>query len=229
MEEVYQETSENKISLLGDDKSALRVRSAVIIDDHPMAAMALEALLKSNGIQNIIKCGSGDEGLATLLRVKPDVAIIDIDIPGVNGLEVIKSARRAGLESILVVFSTKNDVFYGKKCAAVGANGFVSKKKGMDNIINAIYAARNGYSYFPFLLNNFLGNMTSEESLIEALSEQEVNVLQNLLRGMTIGAMAEAMSINAKTVSTYKHRLMQKLGCNSLVDLLNFAARNNIN
>lgn len=228
MEEIYQATKENKISLLVDDKSALSVRTAVIIDDHPMAAMALDALLKNNGVQDIIKCANGDEGLATLLRVKPEVAIIDIDVPGINGLEVIKSARRAGLESILVVFSTKNDVFYGKKCAAAGANGFVSKKKGMDNIINAIHAARNGYSYFPFALNNFLGNVTSEESLVEALSEQEVNVLQYLLRGMTIGSMAEAMSINAKTVSTYKHRLMQKLGCNSLVELLNFSARNNI-
>ncbi|CAI1096601.1 acid-sensing system DNA-binding response regulator EvgA [Serratia fonticola] len=218
---------QNKMSLLVDE-GAPRVESAVIIDDHPMAAMALEALLKKHGIQVTNKCGDGDEGLATLLQVKPDVAIIDIDVPGINGLEVIKSARRAGIKSILVVFSTKNDVFYGKKCVAAGANGFVSKKKGMDNIINAIRAARNGYSYFPFELNYFLGNVTTEESLIDALSEQEVNVLQYLLRGVTVGAVAEAMGINAKTVSTYKYRLMQKLGCNSIVELLDFSARNNI-
>ncbi|HEJ9060365.1 acid-sensing system DNA-binding response regulator EvgA [Serratia fonticola] len=228
MKDTYQGTKENETSLLVDDKSIVTVDSAVIIDDHPMAVMALEVLLKKNGMQIIDKCSNGDEGLATLLQLKPDVAIIDIDVPGINGLEVIKSARRAGLESILIVFSTKNDVFYGKKCIAAGANGFVSKKKGMDNLIYAINAACNGYSYFPFTLSHFLGNTSSEESLIDTLSEQEVNVLQYLLRGVTIGTMAEAMSINAKTVSTYKHRLMQKLGCNSIVELLNFAARNNI-
>lgn len=125
---------QNKISLLVDE-GAPRVESAVIIDDHPMAAMALEALLKKHGIQVTNKCGDGDEGLATLLQVKPDVAIIDIDVPGINGLEVIKSARRAGIKSILVVFQPKMTYFMEKNVLLRVPMGLSVRKKAWTTLL----------------------------------------------------------------------------------------------
>jgi two-component system response regulator EvgA len=228
MSQINESTESNCKLRGGGNAHSTRIDTAIIIDDHPMAMLALETLLNKNGIDVINKCGQGEEGLGQLLKMRPDIAIIDIDMPGISGLEVIGSARLAGLDSILIAFSAKNDVFYGKKCLATGANGFVSKKNGIDNIIGAINAARNGYSYFPFILNSFVGHISSEETKIESLSEQEVRVLHYLLKGMSIGTMAQTMKINVKTVSTYKFRLMQKLDCSSLIELVNFAARNNI-
>lgn len=74
--------------------------------------------------------------------LKPDIVIIDVDIPGVNGIQVLETLRKRQYSGIIIIVSAKNDHFYGKHCADAGANGFVSKKEGMNNIIAAIEAAK---------------------------------------------------------------------------------------
>ena len=129
---------------------------------------------------------------------------------------------------IIIIVSAKNDHFYGKHCADAGANGFVSKKEGMNNIIAAIEAAKNGYCYFPFSLNRFVGSLTSDQQKLDSLSKQEISVMRYILDGKDNNDIAEKMFISNKTVSTYKSRLMEKLECKSLMDLYTFAQRNKI-
>lgn len=98
----------------------------------------------------------------------------------------------------------------------------------MTNIISAIRAAQNGYSYFPLSLNGFVGSLSNEQEMLMSLSSQEIKVMRAILNGADNMKIAEEMFISNKTVSTYKSRLMEKLGCKSLMELFSFAHRNKI-
>ncbi|CAI1710567.1 Positive transcription regulator evgA [Serratia fonticola] len=202
--------------------------SAVIVDDHPLARMAIKNLLESEGISVIGEAGDGAEALLQVAQQQPDVVIIDVDIPIMSGIEVVEKLRKQQFSQIIIVVSAKNDLFYGKRSADAGANAFISKKEGMTNIIAAVHAAQNGYSYFPFSLNGFVGSLSSEQEMLGSLSSQEIKVMRSLLSGADNMQIAAAMFISNKTVSTYKSRLMEKLGCSSLADLFAFANRNKI-
>jgi len=202
--------------------------SAVIVDDHPMARMAIKNLLESEGISVIGEAGDGASALLQVAQHQPDVVIIDVDIPIMSGIEVVEKLRKQQFSQIIIVVSAKNDLFYGKRSADAGANAFISKKEGMANIIAAVHAAQKGYSYFPFSLNGFVGSLSSEQEMLASLSSQEIKVMRSLLSGADNMQIAATMFISNKTVSTYKSRLMEKLGCNSLADLFAFANRNKI-
>ncbi|BBU82197.1 DNA-binding response regulator [Escherichia coli] len=215
--------------------------NAIIIDDHPLAIAAIRNLLIKNDIEILAELTEGGSAVQRVETLKPDIVIIDVDIPGVNGIQVLETLRKRQIiiplqlflilpsySGIIIIVSAKNDHFYGKHCADAGANGFVSKKEGMNNIIAAIEAAKNGYCYFPFSLNRFVGSLTSDQQKLDSLSKQEISVMRYILDGKDNNDIAEKMFISNKTVSTYKSRLMEKLECKSLMDLYTFAQRNKI-
>lgn len=202
--------------------------TAIIVDDHPLARMAIRNLLENDGFNIIAEAGDGGEALKAIADHQPDVAIVDVDIPIMSGIEVVEKLRKNKFEQIVIVVSAKNDFFYGKRSADAGANAFISKKEGMTNILSAIHAAQNGYSYFPFSLNGFVGSLSNEQEMLMSLSSQEIKVMRAILNGADNIKIAAEMYISNKTVSTYKRRLMEKLGCSSLMDLFSFAHRNKI-
>lgn len=202
--------------------------SAIIIDDHPLARMAIRNLLESDGITVLAEAGDGAEALMAVALHQPDVVIVDVDIPVMSGIEVVEKLRKQHFSKIIIVVSAKNDTFYGKRSADAGANAFISKKEGMTNILSALHAAQNGYSYFPFSLSGFVGTLSNEEEMLESLSTQEIKVLRAILNGADNMQIANDMHISNKTVSTYKGRLMEKLNCKSLMELFSFANRNRI-
>lgn len=202
---------------------------AIIVDDHPLARVAIRTLLENAEFAITHEIDDGADALKSIEKTQPDVVILDVDIPTISGIEVVERLRRRLFTGIIIVVSAKNDLFYGKQSADAGANGFVSKKEGIKHIISAINAALGGYSYFPFTLNKFVGSQASEQDKLEQLSVQEVKVMRHLLNGVDMNTIASEMNISNKTVSTYKGRLMEKLECKSLMDLFSFATRNNIN
>ncbi|ELP5717479.1 acid-sensing system DNA-binding response regulator EvgA (plasmid) [Enterobacter asburiae] len=203
--------------------------SAVIIDDHPLARLAIRNLLENDGIDVLAEASDGNEALRLINKTQPDVVILDVDIPHLSGIEVVERLRKKQFINSIIVVSAKNDLFYGKRSADAGANGFISKKEGMTNILSAIHAAQNGYSYFPFSLNGFVGSISNEQENLLSLSAQEIKVMRAILKGYDNMRIASEMHISNKTVSTYKKRLMEKLGCTSLMELFSFASRNKIN
>ncbi len=109
-----------------------------------------------NDIEILAELTEGGSAVQRVETLKPDIVIIDVDIPGVNGIQVLETLRKRQYSGIIIIVSAKNDHFYGKHCVDAGANGFVSKKEGMNNIIAAIEAAKNGYCYFPSLSTGLL-------------------------------------------------------------------------
>ncbi|UNK22385.1 acid-sensing system DNA-binding response regulator EvgA [Yersinia intermedia] len=202
--------------------------SAIIVDDHPLARIAIRNLLENEGITVSLEAADGAEALKLIESTQPDIVILDVDIPIFSGIEVVEKLRKKLYSGIIIVVSAKNDLFYGKRSADAGANAFVSKKEGIANITSAIKAAQNGYSYFPFSLNGFVGSLSSEQEKLGSLSMQEIKVMRYILNSVDTMHIASEMNISSKTVSTYKSRLMEKLECKTLMELFSFANRTKI-
>lgn len=201
---------------------------AIIIDDHPIAIAAIRNLLRKNDIEILIELNDGAKAVHCMETLKPDIMVIDVDIPVHNGIQVLEILRKRHCTGIIIIVSAKNDYFYGRYSAEAGANGFVSKRESVNNIIAAIEAAKNGYSYFPFSMERVTGALTSDQQKLDSLSRQEITVLRYLLDGCDNNTIADKMFISNKTVSTYKGRLMEKLECKSLMSLFTFAQNNKI-
>lgn len=202
--------------------------SALIVDDHPLACMAIKSLLEKEKITVLAEAGDGVEALGLVNILKPDIITIDVDMPGMSGIEMVEILRKQKYAGIIIVVSAENDRFYSKRSSDAGANAFISKKEGMENIAYAVQAATNGYSYFPFILNGFVGSISSEQQMMETLSAQELKVMRYILSGVDNKDIANTMNLSSKTISTYKSRLMEKLECKTIMDLLAFANRNQI-
>lgn len=130
----------------------MRSRTAIIVDDHPLARMAIRGVLEKDRVTVLGEYEDGAIALKSLLKTTADIVVIDVEIPGVNGVELVEKLRANHYRGVLVVVSAKNDRYFSKRCAQAGANAFISKKQNMDNILAAINAAQNGYTYFPFSL-----------------------------------------------------------------------------
>lgn len=202
-------------------------RTAILVDDHPLARMAIRGVLEKQNIVIIKEYEDGAAALQALTKTAVDIVVVDVEIPGINGVELVEKLRAQRFTGILIVVSAKNDRYYSKRCAQAGANAFISKRQDMENILAAINAAQNGYSYFPFFLEESSAALTDSQRL-ESLSTQEMKVMSYVLSGLDNSQIGEAMYISGKTVSTYKTRLMEKLGCKSLVELLSFAHQNKL-
>lgn len=201
--------------------------TAIIVDDHPLARMAIRGVLEKQHIIVTKEYEDGATALRALTKTTVDIVVVDVEIPGLNGVELVERLRAQRFTGTLIVVSAKNDRYYSKNCAQAGASAFISKKHGMENILAAIKAAQNGYSYFPFFLEESSEVLTDTQRL-ESLSAQEMKVLRYILCGFDNSQIGEVMYISGKTVSTYKTRLMEKLGCKSLVELLSFAHQNKL-
>lgn len=103
--------------------------NAVIVDDHPLARMAIKNLLENEGISVIGEASDGAEALLQVAQQQPDVVIVDVDIPIMSGIEVVEKLRKQQFSQIIIVVSAKNDLFYGKRSADAGANALSVKKR----------------------------------------------------------------------------------------------------
>lgn len=202
--------------------------SAVIIDDHPMARLAIKSLLEANHINIVAEAENGNAGLKLFDTDTPDIAVIDVDLPLRSGIEVAEAIRKKSNNCIIIIVSSENNYLNNKKSADIGAHAFVPKTVGMQNIIAAINAAISGFSYFPFASNQFIGAGSSEKVKLDSLSKQEIKVMRYLLKGVETSLIADEMNISSKTVITYKCRLLAKLGCSNLLELYAFSKENGI-
>ena len=201
----------------------------IIVDDHPLAVMAIKILLENAGFIVAGTCDNGTAVQAMVQQQQPDIVIIDVDLPGINGIDVVKRLRNYRFTGIIIVISGKNSAFYGQRSAEVKANGFVSKKNDLPSLVNAIQAAQNGYGYFPISLED--GDVSarmSDSDKLNSLSAQELIVFRLVAQGLTNMEIAEQMRISNKTVGTYKIRMREKLGCQSQKEVYDFSIRNNM-
>lgn len=201
--------------------------SVLIIDDHPAIRVAIRALLaQSPEFTDIYEAIDGQQGLSILATHPVDVAIIDIELPGYDGFALLKKIQKAYPSTRTLFLSAKNESVYACRAIQAGANGFISKNKDITDILFATQNVLRGYAFFPSeALNLLAGNSVTNDPLDRAhsLTSREINVLRYLVNGFSNKQIADEMFISNKTVSTYKTRILTKLGLTSVIELANYA------
>lgn len=205
--------------------------TVIIVDEHPIARHALRLLMEAEGHTVVAETGNGTEALDLARRLRPDLLLLELAIPGLGGLETIQRlVRQASGVKVLVVTGQSTDYFAARSREA-GALGFISKQTDLQQVGIAVRALLNGHTYFPRDSVQALPNVSPEQddsNPLKALSTRELTVLQMLAQGMANNTIGEQLLLSEKTISTYKTRVMQKLRASSMLELLDIARRHGL-
>ncbi|NMX63120.1 response regulator transcription factor [Pseudomonas sp. WS 5111] len=204
---------------------------ALVVDDHSFVRASVKLLVGAEQFEIVAEAANGVEAVRLAREHVPDLILLDIAMPLLDGLEVIGRISALGLPCKILVLTSMEASFYAMRCMKAGASGYVSKTGSLEELTRAIKAIKDGYSYFPLLSNSSVragDNQVSESDLIGQLSDRELTILQQLARGFSNKEIGDSMLLSNKTISTYKTRLIEKLNVKSVVYLAEFAKRNNL-
>lgn len=194
------------------------MKRIVIVDDHPMIRDTVSNVLSADSELEVVgESGDGEDGLTMTLSKNPDLLVLDLDLPRLDGLSMIRRIRAGNNKTRILVLSAKPEQVMAGHARLAGANGYVGKGREIGELITAIKTVLYGYDCFPADTN------TTHENGLDLLSPREVEVLQHLARGTSNREIATRLSLSDKTVSTYKSRIQEKLGVSSLAGLIEFA------
>ncbi|MDR6915971.1 two-component system response regulator EvgA [Pseudomonas sp. 3296] len=203
----------------------------LLVDDHAVVRMAIGMILAREGHEIVGECDNGVDALNKAFELKPDAIVLDLDIPQLDGMAVIDRLRIAGSSAHVLVHTGLKSQAYAAQCLRAGASAFLSKVDDPTEIASALKAVANGKTWFPIgalssvRQSDFAQN---DAQMLSGVSRRELKVLHGLALGKTNKQIAEDMLLSNKTISTYKTRLMHKLNAGTLLELIEFAKRNNL-
>lgn len=203
----------------------------VLVDDHPMVRAGLRAALGAeSGWQVVGEAADGAAGVALARRLRPAVLVVDLQMPGMNGIEVLRQVRGAALESQVILFSMHAEDAYVREALEAGAAGYVLKEADAAELIHAIRVALQGGRYLsPALtertISAYLHQAAPEAAVnwIEMLTARERQVLMLAAQGLANGEIGDRLAISPRTAETHRTNLMRKLGLKAPSDLDRFA------
>ncbi len=201
--------------------------TVLMVDDHPTIRLAVRMLLERERFQVIGESGDGIEAVQMARQLRPDIVILDIGLPGLDGMEVIKRLKNMEPVPRIMVLTGQPADLYVRRCMDAGISAFVNKDEGTEALTFAVKAMAKGYSTFPDMTIN-RSMLESESARLGSLSNREVEVLRRLSSGQNNKFIGQAMQLSAKTISTYKGRIMDKLKTDSLVEMVDLAKRNKV-
>lgn len=204
------------------------MKKVLVVDDHPAIRMAVKLILQDGMEYEFSDAGNGVEAISMVRDDRYDMVILDIGIPKMNGIEVIKRIRNMSSQIIIIILSAQDGQEFMFRCLSAGANGFLSKMKDLILLRDVVLCCSTGKKYFPIdLLRQFSREGSfADINAIDKLSDRELAVFMALCRGLSNKEIASDMLLSEKTVSTYKTRLMDKLNVTNMVGLLDFYKRN---
>ncbi|CAG2153277.1 response regulator transcription factor [Cupriavidus plantarum] len=203
----------------------------LVVDDHPPVRLALRVQLAAmQDMTDVVEAENGQAALESARAEKPDLVVLDLDMPRIGGLDVAARLRSMYPEVRILVMSAQDPELFASRAWHAGAQGFCSKTQDMGCFMRCVEAVLNGYSVFPMsgrhpIPLGYESAERAEDVAMDRLSDREVVVLQMLARGMSNKSIGTALFISNKTVSSYKTRIMTKLGAETVVDLVDFARK----
>lgn len=206
------------------------MHSVLIVDDHPVILLAVGVLLEKHGMRVVGEANNGFDAVRLVRELTPQVVVLDIGIPKLDGFSVITRIKALNVRTEILILTSQPADSVCRRCIQLGARGFINKEEGLDKLITAIKAVDAGYTFFPSLASDSVSSadQLTELKQIQSLTDRELTVLQYLAHGFSNKQISEKLFLSNKTISTYKTRLLQKIGVASLVDLAEFAKRNSL-
>jgi len=204
----------------------------VVVDDHPLMRKGLVMSLEVESDINV--CGqasNAEDAIGTVETEDPDLVIVDISLPGMSGLELIKQihAIRPAMKTLVV--SRHDEALYAERAIRAGAKGYVMKLEAPDVMVKAVRRVMNGGIYVSDEINERLllgmaaGHEMLAQSPLEVLSDRELEVFELTGRGYGTRDIAERLHLSVKTVESYRARIKTKLNLNSAAELMQHAVQ----
>lgn len=205
----------------------------MIADDHSMIREGLKQLLELEGdFQVIEEACDGVECLEKLTKITPDILLLDINMPKMNGLEVLQKMKEKRMKVKVLVLTVHNEVEYLLKAVDIGINGYLLKDSESAELKKAILTVVNGEDYIQTslipLLNAKMIDRNKDNVKIESLTRREMDVLKLLAVGMYNKEVAEKLNISERTVKNHVSNIFKKIGVTDRTQAAVFAIRNNL-
>jgi len=213
-----------------DQMETTRPTTLVLADDHGILREGIAAVCNSRPDLKILAQGSdGGEAVELILALKPDFAVLDLNMPTVSGLEVILRVRQAKSETKLVVLSISRDETVIRELFRSGANGYVLKDGPARHLFDAINYIKDGGQYLtPLIRRETIDTKSDKQDSLSLLSKREYEVFSFLVDGMRPRDIARLLEISPKTVDTYRANIMRKLEVDGIAGLVRYALKRNL-
>ena len=199
-----------------------------LVDDHTLVRTGLRLIIgKQPDMQIVAEADDGEPGLAQIKKQLPDVALVDVHMPGVSGVEVTERVRRAKLKTHIIILTMVGEAPFPRRLLEAGASGYLTKGCPAEELIKAIRTVASGRRYLSSDVAQQLALESASgasASPFDELSARELEIAMMLARGRSMPDIADRLKISAKTVATYKYRLYEKLNVNNVVTLAHLAA-----
>jgi DNA-binding NarL/FixJ family response regulator len=204
----------------------------LVADDHEVMRQGVRGLLESE--QDWCVCAQasdGREAVALAERNAPDVAILDLNMPELNGLEATRQIAKVSPATKVLIFTVCDSEDLAREVFAAGAHGYVLKTDAASDLISAVGALARGTSYLSARMSRSRGDPRPRPippSQVARLTPREREITQLLAEGKTNWCVATILGISTKTVETHRGNIMHKLGLESIVELVHYAVRNRL-
>jgi DNA-binding NarL/FixJ family response regulator len=205
--------------------------TVVLADDHAIVREGIASLCAAHGMRILGQCAEGATALELVTSLRPDFAILDLHMPGMTGVEVIRRLRMTGSSAKLLILSISREESTVMEALRAGADGYLLKDGPARHLLDAISFVRDGGVYVSPLLRGaglFTRSERISEDPLSSLSPREMEVFSYLVNGLRAKDIAELLDISPKTVDTYRASLMRKLNVHDLVGLVKFAIERNL-
>lgn len=203
-----------------------------IVDDHPLMRKGMAMTLQSELEFEV--CGqseTAEQALGEITELNPDAAVIDISLPGMNGIELIKNLLSQLPELKVLVVSRHDEELYAERAIRAGAKGYLMKLEAGDTLVTAVRQVLNGGIYLSdkigsqMIMKMTSGKKISSSNPLEILSDRELEVFELIGKGETTNEIAQKLHVSVKTVESYRARIKDKLQLKSANDLLRRAVQ----
>ncbi len=227
---VHAGAEEAVVDSITSDDDPIRV---MVVDDHAILVEGLEKVFNEPADTKVVAtANSGEEAIANLSEIDCDVCILDISMPGMGGIEALKDIKVRYPTVGVLVLSMHDEREYGFRCIRAGADGYLTKGATAETLLEAVRKIASGQTFISPGVATELAKRARMTVVTdrphELLSEREYEVFMRLVVGESVTRIGQDLSLSVKTISTYRSRILQKLGLEHNIDLTMYALRNGL-
>lgn len=199
----------------------------MLVDDHALVRMGFRMLLADARFEVVGEVDSGEQALADYPRLKPDVVVMDLSMPGIGGLEAVRRLLAQDPKARILALSAHEDTAHPRRVLRAGALGYLRKRSAPDTLIAAVSAVAGGQRYVDAATAQALAlaQLEGDANPADTLSEREFSVFIQLARGQSVAQIAQALNLSPSTVGTHLYHVKQKLGASNQSELTLVALR----
>ncbi len=205
----------------------------LVVDDHELVRMGIERLLAdASDIEVVGEAETGEQAIKLARDIDPDVVLMDINMPGIGGIEATSKLLQHNPDVKVLIVTVFEEEPFPSRLLQIGASGYLTKGANVDELLNAIRSVHSGLRYInPKIAQKLaLQSLNTEpgETLIDDLSDRELEVMVMITKGIKVADIAEKLHISPKTVNSYRYRLFEKLDINNDVEMTYLAIRHGL-